>query len=75
MIKIRKFDYAIDIHYILKYLQIVLSFDHDTFFCFSFVLGFYYLVSKYSSADVVFEKISQQQQVNTEQPNMTNLRH
>jgi hypothetical protein len=40
---------------------------------FSFVLGFYYLVSKYSSADVVFERISQQQQVKTEQPN--NLRY
>jgi hypothetical protein len=67
-IKIRKFDFILDILYILNYVQIALSFDHGTFFCFSFVLGFYYLMSKYSSADVVFEKISQQKQVNIEHP-------
>jgi hypothetical protein len=59
--------------YILNYLQIIFSFYHGTFLCFSFVLGFYHLMSKYSNGDVVLERISQQQQVKTEQPN--NLRH
>lgn len=40
MIKIRNFVNALDILCILNYVQIALSFDHGTFFCFSFVFGF-----------------------------------
>jgi hypothetical protein len=40
MIKIRKFAYALDILHILNHLQIVLSFDHGTFFCLILFLVF-----------------------------------